>query len=114
MARAPPHRGIPTVSAIHCMESAYAIVGTSRASVRSKGQAVREGRLELSGIVGVLSTDEISSPRKPQLCSYSLSTDGISPTQITEDNLPYLKLADYGFQSHLQNTFAATCRLAFE
>lgn len=69
MARALPHRGIPTVSAIYCMALAYAIVGTSRASVRSKGQAVWEGRLELSDIVGVLSTDGISAPRKPQLCS---------------------------------------------
>lgn len=36
------------------------------------------------------------------------------PTQLIKGNLFHLELSDYGLQSHLQNTVAATLRLVFE
>lgn len=36
------------------------------------------------------------------------------PTQIIQDNLPYLNSIDYVLESYLQNTVTATPRLVFE
>ena len=89
-------------------------MGTGHSSEKSSEWAVWSAGQNSQTWVGVLATDGMSSTRKSQVCFSGLANDGIRPTQIIEDNLPCSKLADCGLQSHLQNVFAATCRLVFE
>ena len=54
-----------------------------------------------------------TSSEKPQVCSYSLSSDWMRPAQIIKNNLLYLELTDWSCKPHLQNAFTATPRLVF-